>query len=106
MTEEEREMLELAAKAAGYEVSECTCKKEIRVSVSPRRYAHWNPLEDDGDALRLAVRLGMCVDVRQAHTEVTPPGDRYTESEEHEDDPEAATRRAIFRAAVEIGRRM
>lgn len=110
MTEEEREMLELAAKAAGYEVSECTCKKEIRVSVSPRRYAHWNPLEDDGDALRLAVKLhifaipirGRTAVVAESYPSIAPrqPEERYG------DDPCAATRRVIVRAAAEIGRAM
>jgi hypothetical protein len=63
----------------------------------------WNPLEDDGDALRLAVKLGMDIriygtDVRVACCGVIAmegPPDLY-----------AATRRAITRAAAEIGRNM
>lgn len=95
------ELLKLAAKAAGIERDEdgefciqphqddcrwwdddfCTCG------------AIWNPLDDDGDALRLAVQLKM-----------------WTHSGmgcfQNEPDPYAATRRAIVRAAAEIGRNM
>ncbi len=65
----------------------------------------WNPLTDDGDALRLAVKCGMGVRL-----------DVYTDSvcithfdidlieEKTEDDPLAATRRAIVRAAAAIAK--
>lgn len=108
----DRELLMLAAKAAGLIIVDEDDDLTLYVISQHRKRngdeygERWAPLEDDGDALRLAVRLGMCVDVRQAHTEATPPGDRYTESEEHEYDPEAATRRAIVRAAAETGREM
>ena len=52
----DRELLELAAKAAGIEVewSDITgCFWSDGDS--------WVPLTDDGDALRLAVKLGLCV---------------------------------------------
>lgn len=48
-------------------------------------YQRWNPLNDDGDALRLAVRLNLGVSIR-----------------EEGDDPYAATRRAIVRAAASL----
>lgn len=51
----DRELLELAAKAAGYEISECTCKLSMTIKgETPRSHNHWNPLADSGDALRLA----------------------------------------------------
>lgn len=65
----------------------------------------WNPLIDDGDALRLAVKLDMyvrcdsnsvCVIEGQSETMV--------HAEVHSGDPYAATRRAIVRAAAEIGK--
>lgn len=85
----EREMLELAAKAADQERS---FAGELW---SNARGLPWNPLEDDGDALRLAVKLNLWEAVRLAHRQLGAPGcpDLY-----------AATRRAIVLAAAEIGR--
>ena len=85
----DRELLELAAKAAG--LSHPDGWDWIR---NPLGYS-WNPLEDDGDALRLAVRVG--IDVSKAQIEFW---------DKHSTDPLAATRRAITRAAAEIGRNM
>ena len=75
----------------------------------------WNPLTDDGDALRLAVKLGLLI--RTPHHDIgdysTRPlvcsqdrkkGVSCNEGEEVIDDPYAATRRAIVRAAAEIGK--
>jgi hypothetical protein len=60
----------------------------------------WNPLTDDGDALRLAVKLKMGFSIWDktavvANNEIT--------HEPHGDDPYAATRRVIVRAAAAIG---
>lgn len=57
----DRELLEKAAKAAGIAIVSCTCRNEKwpfkhNESVSGKR-GHWNPLVDDGDALRLAAKL-------------------------------------------------
>ncbi len=115
----DREMLELAAKAAG-----------LRVGFEPNRvergrydlyWSHvhhrlcwhgktagseypvpvfWHPLTDDGDALRLAVKLDLTVmigAVRDVSGQLS--------LDKSEDDLEA-TRRAIVRAAAEIGRNM
>jgi hypothetical protein len=64
----------------------------------------WNPLTDDGDALRLAVKLGM--DVCFGANYVIVRGSVQTPTVNSADDPYAATRRAIVRAAAEIGRNM
>lgn len=48
----DRELLELAAKAAGYEYA-----KHGGYIVVFGIPGNWNPLSDDGDALRLAVKL-------------------------------------------------
>jgi len=48
----DRELLTLAAKAAGYWDDEFECADRL-----PR--FDWNPLTDDGDALRLAVLLNI-----------------------------------------------
>ena len=96
----EREMLELAAKAAGQE-------RSIAGDLwSNARGLLWNPLTDDGDALRLAVKLHLMVTIAEG----TSYADHYHNTEpniaEPHGDPYAATRRAITRAAAEIGRAM
>lgn len=109
----DQELLELAAKAVGldYHID--------HLDGAPKIVANghvWNPLVDDGTALRLAVKLGIerifvlrmgpngvCVDgAKELATPPTYEGkvwrvvfDQY-----------AATRRAIVRAAAEIGRNM
>lgn len=119
----DRELLELAAKAAGYEFGVLNDKPKIkRDGVGTcgtwgcgRHNLHdWNPLEDDGDALRLAVKLGILVDLRYTSPETArynsvtywpnPMKGERIEFGDREMDPYAATRRAIVRAAAEIGR--
>ena len=70
---------------------------------------YWNPLTDDGDALRLAVKLRIDVFFHASRVEGHVAGGRIPpvraiEREDYGDDPLAATRRAIVRAAAEIGR--
>jgi hypothetical protein len=70
----------------------------------------WNPLADDGDALRLAVKLKLTIDYVAETLDGTghcaavwcKPRRRYI-TEPFEDDPYAATRRAITLAAAELG---
>jgi hypothetical protein len=90
----DRELLELAAKACGLE------EAKMRIE-----FNQWNPLTDDGDALRLAVHLNMNLDVVDASSGAQVLHVAWC-SEPHHDDPLAATRRAIVRAAAEIGRSM
>jgi hypothetical protein len=110
----DKELLELAAKAAGVEYTSVTelsgrlmgCHLPDAVFVKTGK-VHWNPLTDDGDALRLAVKLGMSMDLLRPNTFVQRDTGRETEyveaQEDHNNDPYAATRRAIVRAATEIG---
>ena len=103
----DRELLELAAKAAGYWVCEPLRYGEFRVCLPEQHHLSfaWNPLADDGDALRLAVKLGLTI-TSNYHVEQKGLGVIvFTELEDSEDFC-AATRRAIVRAAAEIGRRM
>ena len=103
----DKELLELAAKAYGIEVT------AVVPDGIPHRFGggYWNPLTDDGDALRLAVGLKIEVfpqvyrrdgsDARNHH------GEYFTEmAVDNGDDIYAATRRVIIRAAAEIGRSM
>lgn len=105
----DRELLELAATATGVE---CDEKSPFTSESQYDLYngihtvdLPWNPLTDDGDALRLAVKLGMTISSFPAGARV-----RYQnrlldtcEVEETGDDAHAATRRAIVRAAAAIG---
>ena len=115
----DRELLELAALASGISAS-WDCDPEIVVRSegmflngerSPDNSKYWNPLTDDGDALRLAVKLH--IDFKcYSETVRTWVGDPVAQKviasieELTKTDPYAATRRAIVRAAAEIGKSM
>jgi hypothetical protein len=96
----DRELLELAAKAAGLPHQWCDAWGTM-AKTSPDGgfvFNHvWNPLTDDGDALRLAVQWGLLGAPFMTLAWIETLGDS---------DPYAATRRAIVRAAAEIGRAM
>jgi hypothetical protein len=116
----DRELLELAAKAAG--ILPLPDGKELDAApdgglmiCGGGEVKYWNPLTDDGDALRLAVKCEMSLDlfddlIRVGYTlpdESLRPADRTADVvESPKADPCAATRRAIVRAAAEIGRNM
>ena len=104
----DRKLLELAAKAAGvagcfrekypedgYQGYSCGIGKLSQITKL------WNPLTDDGDALRMAV----CLDIN-VHTkgDCVFLGDIIVAY--NPDDIYSATRRAIVRAAAEIGKEM
>ena len=92
----DRELLELAAKAAGYESQGMEDGRMYLFGIQDG----WNPLTDDGDALRLAVKLGLVVDAG-AHKAGDGMGVWFAQVGDR--DHNAATRRAIVRAAAEIG---
>jgi len=114
----DRELLEKAAKAAGIDLwHEDVFTNGLTRKVSPNGILSWNPLTDDGDALRLAVKLG--IQIRQYPIYDTPRFAAYAceakwDSDaqraagsdalvNYDGDPYAATRRAIVRAAAAIG---
>jgi hypothetical protein len=114
----DRELLELAAKAAGYEKIEYN---DLKGSMLDIRYGrdeaiwngedYWNPLVDDCEALRLAVKLGLFIDIYDTKVMAGWVVDKDSSSMEtlnqlKGNDPYAATRRAIVRAAAELGREM
>jgi len=115
----DRELLELSAKASGIAIEYAPAGTE-NIDGSLKKFrviswhgpflegtdTGWNPLEDDGDALRLAVKLklvpyppdksdnrAVCRDYDCIYVDEPPSGDPY-----------AATRRVIVRAAAEIGK--
>ena len=94
----DRELLELAAKAASVDLWGKTYMAGNYFYGDNRR---WAPLTDDGDALRLAVKLRFEIFIN--HTEIdvrTPNGWSVIVSSDDEDDAYAATRRAIVCAAA------
>ena len=102
------ELLELAAKAAGIPIVPCTCGNPRwpfkHDEAKSGKRGHWNPLEDDGDALRLAVKLRLEIQVFDETVSVNWPLNSI--AARCIPDHYAATRRAIVRAAAEIGRTM
>ena len=114
MTASEKELLELAAKAAGYDANlEFNCDYSLWNDCKCIQ-STWNPLTDDGDALRLAVKLCMTVladpgidgSVAAQIDPQTSPLTSIWADEFAEPDHYFATRRAIVRAAAEIGKEM
>lgn len=112
----DRELLELAAKAAGIAwlkyVNDVTDYDSQHyggpaLQLSSSAFT-WNPLTDDGDALRLAVKLGMSVVISDevGVTDARVPSKTGWCTEQHWDNTGNATRRAIVRAAAEIGKAM
>ena len=99
----DRELLELAAKAAALPG---TWVDGFGYRVDCDEPYFWTPLTDDGDALRLAVTLGIGMIHHKGWGQVFHPalGDRRDFY--YEGDPYAATRCAVVRAAAEIGRAM
>jgi len=101
----DKELLELAAKAAGIEIKWAT---QIGIGTRPDEVFSmgWNPLLNDGDALRLAVKLGIEIDlwIKRKMTIASSMGLDESIYEDHGEDRYAATRRAIVRAAAEIGK--
>ena len=108
----DRELLELAAKVPGVQ--------ELIDDLWETRRAMWSPLTDDGDALRLAVKLRIGIEINERSIVASwvdggyEPNDvyEYPESIQNDDfdivhvNHDKATRRAIVRAAAEIGRQM
>lgn len=124
----DREMLELAAKAAGLllcgyswigeneDDEECEILEAAFVKHHQKQElaSKWNPLTDDGDALRLAVKLGMGIsfgqyaplDVYSVYISKVEHGDDLAVGCITDGDEFGVVRRAITRAAAQIGKEM
>ena len=108
----DRELLELAARAAGIllcgyswigeneDDEECEILEAAFVKHHQKQElaSKWNPLTDDGDAFRLMVALRLWRD--------DPDICCVERVEDHNGDELSATRRAIVRAAAAIGEAM
>lgn len=105
----DRELLELAAKAAGIAATAYYGPSdEFWGLVVDSTGVEWNPLADDGDALRLAVQCGILVSQQCSYVATqVPHGGVHVRgvqwNEYYNGDPCAATRLAIVRAAAAIG---
>ena len=120
--ETDKELLELAAKAAGFVVlqylPENNLNHQMLVAKLPlygreKEFPDvfntklWNPLVHDGDAFRLAVHLEMLVDpVNRVVAGYSSDICIDIDPEEQEEDSCSAVRKAIVRAAAEIGKGM
>ncbi len=102
----DRELLELAAKAADLRIKwDDQNQTYATCNVHGDMFDDWNPLADDGDAFRLAVKLLFEIDMRRGCVAISHSnGIKIFEA--FNLDPYAATRRAIVRAAAEIGKEM
>jgi len=115
----DRELLELAAKAAGIEYDKAASFPPdgktysffglwlvIEGEPNERTRRRWNPLTDDGDAFRLAVKLRfrICTPTTDSDCALVTLGDVRAYSEDEYTDPYTATRRAIVRAAAELAK--
>ena len=96
----DRELLEFAAKAAGIGFY-----KGDYANGLDTKTGFWNPLTDNGDALRLAVKLRMQIDILDRSIYAVAMGSVKV-CELDRADIGAATRRAITRAAAEVGKAM
>lgn len=97
----DRELLIFSAKAAGYVRDENWNPHRPGIGTN-----NWNPLTDDGDALRLAVKLGMNVLCSKTEAIAFFGSDISCHELEFSEDIGAATRRAIVRAAAALGEAM
>ncbi len=108
----ERELLELAAKAASIElVGFEESGTHFAALLAPSGYVRWNPLRDDGDAFRLAIRLGFDISAgkgwlgcKNGNPTVVLKNSKIEESKEG--DLYAAMRRVVVRAAAKLGSEM
>lgn len=119
MNATDKELLEMAARAAGIRL-EWVARTPVPGSDADPYVAGqpWDPLVDDGDALRLAVQMSLRVECytgvkihpKYGESNITDVYSAKYESialsESHNGDPCSATRRAIVRAAAEIGKSM
>lgn len=95
----ERELLEAAARAAGYEFSRTKSHP-----IGEKSYADgkmWNPLRENADAFRLMVDCGL--KVFYVGDDAIAVAGGHHRIEDASTDKHAATRRAIVRAAAAMG---
>ena len=97
-----RELLELAARAAGY-IRIADAYDESK-GIQMVNWAWWNPATDDGDSARLEAALGLDVMWYEEYVYVgAGPLFEVGVYSDHDGDKQAARRMATLRAAALIG---
>ena len=105
----DKELLKLAAKAVGIKLYYRYGSDVFYYDDKNSGREEWAPLEDDGQALRLAVDLKLRVDVSNRFNCTAVDyfaNEELSLCEYHGHDGRKATRRAIVRAAAAIGEAM
>lgn len=99
----DHDLLELAARASGVGPILCyeTARNCLRIGLR-EKYKLWRPLTDDGDALRLAASLNMGLSIHDNHCMAC--AQKGTMQTVKDIPTLEATRRAIVRAAAEVGK--
>ena len=116
MNEQDKELLKFAAKAIGYDLH-INLAGAAQLWRDGEYASFWDPLKYDLDALRLVAELRIYIYYDQQKQNLNAPSltryinaiaeDCYIGALEPEGtDPHAATRRAIVRAAAEVGRKL
>jgi hypothetical protein len=100
----DKELLEFAAKAVA--LPECGWMGPAFMYVKDNTFTDWNPITDDGDALRLAVKLRLSLVWWKTGVGVESQQHGPGVIESFDGDPQAATRRAIVYVAATIGKEM
>lgn len=113
-TQEQRKLLDLAAKAARVKIEWNVMINRNSPILAPKtqqernwlghEHTPWNPLSDDGDALRLAIDIEL--DVSFGKSGAVVEFGRLQIEELDASDPYEAVRLAIVRAAAAIGEKM
>jgi len=101
----DRELLELAAKAAGY-FEDIFFDDGFDYPYWKNGCNQWNPLKDDGDALRLAVKLKIHLQHYDDGVDATYCDFLESVDIAYGNDADAATRRAIVLVAAYVGKKM
>lgn len=100
----DRELLEAAAKAEGRTLKYMT---QLIKGREPEEFiACWNPLTNDGDALRLAVKLALTINPYRQGVFVSRNEGEPVIAEAWRNNKYEDTRRAIVRAAAEVGKNL
>lgn len=104
----DRDLLELAAKAAGIKLHIWGAKgSENFADMAKPGGTRWNPIADDGDAFRLVIKLKLSVEITGSEDETYEVScGAHWESFFFDEDGAAATRRVIICAAADIGKSM
>jgi hypothetical protein len=107
MTDEDKELLRMAAKAGGIEIKSFEYGSPL-LSISLGCPAFWNPLSNCNDAFRLMTKLQLRFESTDDYMVCyagTVMAEQFTERVIN-GDRDAAARRAITRAAAHIGSKL